>query len=257
MSIKSITKALVKKHIPKDSFRMIIYGATQTGKTYFLRHHLLEQVADKFDKIYVFTVNHNKDTYTKILHEKLKYIEGETYDVFTDPNPDFILQMISVLGALRDKMYKTDKYTDEGDPIYGGEWLYVFDDILNKTLTSDPEFRALFVAGRHQGISVVMITQVTNDVITTAIKGNTDMVVIFPIYNTFQRREILARITEALIKRHDDRHEEVNSNSLVHEARSILSEILGDTNKYRFIMIDQQNDIVVSPVQIKNDNEMP
>lgn len=246
----------IKQFIPKDSFRMMIYGASNTGKTYFLKNFLLPVLKKKFDKVYIFTVKHNVEPYKRRL-ESLGFVDTESYTIFDDPNPMFIRMALTALNELKNKLYKLDEYDSDDNPIYSQEWLYIFDDILNKKLTESPEFLDIFISGRHSYTSVIMISQVTTDIVTPKIKGNLTHKIIFPTDNKFQKLEYLNLIGSAIESAYDDQGQSLSESEIREKANTFyIRGVKGEKNKYRYIIIDGKNKMMLSPKgKVSKDDE--
>jgi hypothetical protein len=128
--------------IPKQPFRMLICGASNSGKTNLLLNLLMRYI--EHDKLYMISKHPDQDKY-KLLQEFYQTIEA-------DPQlAEYIDKPIATFVDSLDKMTPVDKLKKQFKNII------VFDDMVSET-NQKPIVDA-FIHGRHSGASVIYLTQ--------------------------------------------------------------------------------------------------
>lgn len=176
------------KEIKKKFFRMIVFGSSQSGKTYFVLNILLPSIINSYDTIYVFTTKGNKKSYENKFDELNLKKNDQNYEIITK---NYIEELENLRDQQEDNVIGTN---DIGENIYGSNVLIIWDDILDGKVTKQKPFRDMFTNMRHLQFSTIFLTQIVNKVITTDMKANTSYFVIFKIGHYDQRREALKLI---------------------------------------------------------------
>ena len=134
-------------HLPDHPCRILIIGGSGSGKTNLLLN-LIENQSD-IDKIYLYAKDPYEPKYQYLINKR----EGVGINHFKDPN-DFI--------KYSNDMHDVYKNINDYNPDKENKILIVFDDMIvemihNKKLNS--VVSELFIRGRKQNISLVVITQ--------------------------------------------------------------------------------------------------
>jgi len=219
-------KELIKK-IKAGPFRMLIFGSSGSGKSHFLTHTMLPLIKTNYDEFVVFTRAFNKSFFQKMFQTKMK------------PHiPMFHIGIEGILDKIEDikekQMENVKTWDKYGNPIFRTNIMFVFDDILNEKLFKNDEFLEVFANLRHLQISTILCTQITNKVISTQMKCNTNFFVIFKLNDEIQQRFPLARIREAINK-----DGIIESRKLKRKAINIYNDRL-IRKKYGYLIIDDE-----------------
>jgi len=169
-------------------FNSIIYGKTKSGKTYFLLNIMYPMIRDLYDKVYIFSRASNYKTYKEAIPNCV-FIDHDHGRAMKD------LLNFQIYKNIDEEKSKKDKH----QTIYKDNFLIIWDDILDEKLFKDDIFKSQFFNGRHYQISVILLTQVSNKIITTDIKGNTQVSIYFKIVDVNQLNSCRRRIEEALV----------------------------------------------------------
>lgn len=232
----------MKKRITEKMFRMIIFGQTASGKTYFLANSVLPAISKNFDKFVVFTKKYNSEVYRKML--KKVGVEEKDIIIFnvsllSDPEDTTIIKQDYVIPTLQSiaKTQERNVLPDldkEGHPTYKYRVLCILDDILNEKMMKSSAFEDVFYTYRHLNISVILLSQISNKCISTQMKGNTHYNVIFKMqghYQTLYPRQLIA---DSLITRKGMEQKKAEE-----MASKIYSKYIAGT-KFGWIMIDHE-----------------
>jgi len=214
--------ATFMQSLKEDYFRLMIYGSSGSGKTYWLLHTLIPALKDSYDTIIVFTRSHNNAEYQKNIPDVAII------------NEDFG----EVLGKIRKIQEKNIKGLNKDDqPIYHTRILLVWDDVLDKKLFNDKAFMSQFTNMRHLQTSTIVISQITNDIVNTGMKANTSHFVIFRINGYYQQIELFRMIESAIGNELLLAGIDVTEKELRRKAKKMYREEVAMV-KYGHIMID-------------------
>ena len=151
-----------KKLYPEHPCRVIITGPSNVGKSVFLTNIILN-VINEYNKIYIYSPSLHQDLYQKLIkcfsnfipiHIIPKILNEEDLDIVIDEivnNKDFQksdteIETFDNIEALK---YPQD-YVDNS--------IIILDD-LNQKEMDDPRVQAMFKRGRHNNISIFIISQ--------------------------------------------------------------------------------------------------
>lgn len=120
-----------------NSFTMIISGSRMAGKSNFLKYLLCEPLRNEFNMIVVFSKTIENGFYQNFIDSKLmfKNINGE------------IITMLSK--AYHDFKEKGKKF----------RYLVILDDFIDAKTRYNEQIADLFYLGRHNGASIICLTQ--------------------------------------------------------------------------------------------------
>jgi hypothetical protein len=217
------------KDIKKDFFRLIVFGQTGCGKTYWLLNTLWPVLKHGYDEVFVFTKTHNAKVY-------MNAIEG--VHIVTKDYKDTLIQI---------KQLQEQNITGEdkdGHPIFGSNILLIFDDVLDESLFKDREFMDIFTNMRHLQTSTVLISQITNKAINTRMKSNCSHFCIFRVNDFYQRLDLLRMIENAIA------NTMANAGRIIPkgEAKSRSEKLYNDNVirvEYGHIMLNERGDIFI------------
>lgn len=219
-------KQLIKR-FKNDYFRMIIFGCTGSGKSYFLAKQLYPIIKKNYDNIVVFTRKFNATFYEKQI---------PNCSLITDK--DTILDSIKRIKETQEMNIK--KLDNLGCPIYKTNILFIFDDIVDEKLFKDDEFKEIFFNLRHLQISVILLSQISNTAINTSLKANCQFFVIFKLNDMYQKRFAMQLIEQSVMNEDPS----FTDNDIKTKSKKIMISSLYD-KKYGKIIIDDQNNYYI------------
>jgi len=158
-----------------DPFRMLILGASMSGKTHFFLNTIYKAICSNFHKIILFTSISNKPEYVKIIPEnKLVFI-----DVFSYENE----AIINLINGIKEFIENTQKIgeTQTGKVIYEYNYLFIFDDFYNDKIIKSPTFVSIFTNFRHLQVSTCFISQKLDVMVSNVMKENSTFILIFKL----------------------------------------------------------------------------
>jgi hypothetical protein len=205
----------LKKKFREDFFRCCIFGASQSGKTYWLVNILIPDIINQYDEIFVFTRSHNNEQYKRVFKKYRK-------DVHII-NRNFI-GALTKIRKLQDANIK--KVKKNGEPVYHANLLLIWDDVLDEKLFRDPSFLDQFTNLRHLQASTIVISQILNQAVTTQMKANTNIFVLFRMNHYRQRGEIVKLIEETIIKEYERAGRRFAPEKIKREAKNLYNEFI-------------------------------
>lgn len=128
----------LKRYMPDECFRMLICGASGTGKTNTLLHMLLNPLI-YYDKIYLYAKNLEQDKYNQ-LSEKLSQIADKCNASLDD-----------ILFSLNDEIIPVDQMENLAQKVI------IFDDYVCENNQKD--IINYFISGRHKNCCVIYLSQ--------------------------------------------------------------------------------------------------
>jgi hypothetical protein len=236
----------LKKKFRKDFFRCQIWGASQCGKTYFLTNILLPEIIKQYDEVIVFTRSHNNKYYKKALNKLKKNI--------TIINEDFI-DNLNKIRKMQEDTNNIKKFDKDGNPEYNVNLLIIFDDIIREKDFRNDDFLDLFTNFRHLQCSTILISQIVNHAITTQMKANTNIFVMFRLGHYKQRSEIIKLIEEALMKEAEEKEIKLEPPVIKRIAKSIYHDNITSI-KYGYVATDD-GQILYLPNMTDSSDEEP
>ena len=192
------------KHGIKLPFRMIIIGASGSGKTNIVMN-LITLMENTFNKIYLYTRNKDEPLYN--------YLE------MAIPDKDFleIHEGISHLNSI------------DLDNHFFGQTLIIFDDLVQEK--NQTQIKELYFRGRKIGCSIVYLTQ-KYSLVPTSIRENVNYLILKKIAG---KRDVLSILRNGSL--HAEKEELLNMYQFCVSGDDILSFLMIDFNakqEYQF-----------------------
>ena len=122
--------------MPNDSFKMLLLGNTNSGKTNLL-YHLLIVPLIYYDEIYLYAKNLEQDKYQNLINKMNEISKQTGYDVMKASNDAII--------PIKDLAYEDNRK------------LIIFDDYVCEK--NQREIVDYFIQGRHKNCSVIYLSQ--------------------------------------------------------------------------------------------------
>ena len=216
LNIRPVDPEILTWKSPSDFFRMLIVGASQSGKTKMLLDLWESVLSDQYHEIYVFTIEDNKEFYRVNFGTKHVYTNEQTC----------ILDIESIIAAQR-KPSNILRYDQDKKPVYKKRILIVFDDIISESLVKTPTISQLFGAGRHSYISTVFIIQHPKSVVSTFMKGQITHLLMFKTVTPSAREWCVEMLAYA-------GRSKVENKDIMREAKRLYDDVVLDI-KYGYI----------------------
>ena len=214
-------------------FNCFIYGMTGSGKTYFLMNVMYPIVKDLYQQVYVFSRATNFDEYKKAIPKCVFIAEQHL------PLLKAIMKKQEIEGVDEVKTKSQHK------TVYKENILFIWDDYLDLKTFKDDIFKSQFYNGRHYQISVIVMSQVTNNVITTDLRGNTGLSVYFRVSNSNQRTNAINAISECIYNVND----EMSKRDVHNKANKMYGEYISGI-KYGHMIINSACEILYPRISL-------
>ena len=178
---------------PIHPCRCIITGPSNVGKTYFLTNIILN-IINEYDKIYIYSPSLHQDLYQKLIKCFTNYIpihiipnilNEEDIDIVieeTTNNKDFEKSNIEI--ETFDNIEEL-KYPQE----YENNSIIILDDLNEKEINND-RIQAMFKRGRHNNLSIFIISQDYYELPKKTIRANGNIFHLFKPNNFLDVRNI-------------------------------------------------------------------
>ena len=148
-----INKAMEDNIIPSHPFRLLLTGASASGKSQVVLNLMKKKNFYKgyFDIIFLISATCNKDDTQKLLNIN----PSNTCENLDYKAPLFLEHIFKT----QDSIIKENK----GDISKAPKVLIILDDIISsKLFLNSPQYKQLLIAGRHSGISSITLSQKYN-----------------------------------------------------------------------------------------------
>ena len=167
---------------PKHPLRCIICGPSNVGKSVFLTNLILN-IINEYDKIYIYSPSLHQDLYQKLIKCFTNYIpihiipnilNEEDIDIVNDEivnNKDFEKTDTEIETFIN---IEELKYPQE----YENNGIIILDD-LNEKEINDDKIQAMFKRGRHNNLSIFIISQDYPELPKRTIRANGNIYHIF------------------------------------------------------------------------------
>jgi hypothetical protein len=184
-----------KKILLEDYFRLALFGPSASGKTWWIKK-LLKDLVYFYNRVFIFTLQHNKEDYEEILEKAEKEINkyknkdilekeidvdgGNGGEALKDAEKDLkklgklfaykiiydktfeevmsLVQMIKSSNMIKIKSKTTDKIKE----IIPYNILIILDDQITNKASKNEYFHQVFASCRHNHISIIYLIQYMN-----------------------------------------------------------------------------------------------
>ena len=182
-----------KKLYPKHPCRIIITGPSNSGKTYFLSNIILN-IINEYDKIYIYSPSLHQDLYQRLIkcftnqipiHIISNILNEEDIDIVIDElvnNKDFQKsdKEIETFNNIQELKYPQE---------YENNSIIILDDLNEKEINND-KIQAMFKRGRHNNLSIFIISQDYCELPKKTIRANGNIFHFFKTNNYLDVRNI-------------------------------------------------------------------
>lgn len=158
-----------------ESFRMIVFGCSGSGKTYWICHKLIPVLLQKYSVFFVISPSYNGGVYTKHLpKETTKSIDSTKFKK-GDDLPDKLKQIEFALKSFTKKGVKDQ----HGHSIVKYNSLIILDDVLSEKYAKMDELPNIFMRFRHYNCSIIMTSNSCTRIVSQSMIANSSHLVHF------------------------------------------------------------------------------
>ena len=258
-----------------DYFRMTILGSSNSGKTYYVRE-LLPLLCSYYNRVFIFTQEHNRIEYDKLLKEFASSLEvlskkqaqlqediekneneaqikktlkkmGKTFSftIYTGFN---FSESIQLATGIKDSNYI--KLTSKSKYNYGKEInlkpykiLIIFDDVISNKSSKDDDFLRFVSNCRHAQTSLIYLSQYLSAAyLNEGLKNNMTHIVLTK-GNSKETRHLIKR--DFLGPTVDAALEDNDNDTLIKETRNKLYNSIFNEPYTKLIFVTKDNSIYI------------
>ena len=178
---------------PSHPLRCIITGPSNVGKTRFLTNLILN-IVNEYDKIYIYSPSLHQDLYQRIIKCFTNYIPINIIpNILSEEDIDIVIDEL-----VNNKDFeKSDIEIETYDNIeelkfpqdYENNSITILDDLNEKEINND-KIQAMFKRGRHNNLSIFIISQDYYELPKKTIRANGNIFHLFKPNNFLDIRNI-------------------------------------------------------------------
>ena len=175
-----------KQLYPSHPLRCIITGPSECGKSVFLTNLILN-IINEYDKIYIYSPSLHQDLYQKLIKCFSNYIPINIIpNILNDEDIDIVIEEV-----INNKDFeKSDCEIETFDNIedlkfpqeYENNSIIILDDLNEKEINNE-KIQAMFKRGRHNNLSIFIISQDYYELPKRTIRANGNIYHIFKANN--------------------------------------------------------------------------
>ena len=175
---------------PSHPVRCIITGPSESGKSYFLTNLILN-IINEYDNIYIYSHSLHQDLYQRLIKCFSNYIPINIIPkILNEEDIDIVIDEI-----VNNKDFKkSDTEIETFDNIeelrypqeYENNSIIILDDLNEKEINND-KIQAMFKRGRHNNLSIFIISQDYYELPKRTIRANGN---IYHIFNPNNFRDV-------------------------------------------------------------------
>ena len=178
---------------PKHPVRCIITGPSECGKSYFLTNLILN-IINEYDKIYIYSPSLHQDLYQKLIKCFTNYIPINIIpNILNEEDIDIVIEEI----VNNKDFQKSNTEIETFDNIeelrfpqeYENNSIIILDDLNQKKINND-KLQAMFKRGRHNNLSIFIISQDYYELPKRTIRCNGNIFHLFKPNNYLDVRNI-------------------------------------------------------------------
>ena len=178
---------------PNHPLRCIITGPSNVGKTFFLTNIILN-IINEYDKIYIYSPSLHQDLYQKIIKCISNNIPIHIIpNILNEENLDLIIEEVINNKDFQKSNIEIETFDNIEELKYPQEYennsIIILDD-LNQKEMDDPRVQAMFKRGRHNNLSIFIISQDYYELSKKTIRCNGNIFHIFKPNNFLDVRNI-------------------------------------------------------------------
>ena len=172
---------------PIPPLRCIITGPSNVCKTYFSTNIILN-IINEYDKIYIYSPSLHQDLYQKLIRCFSNYIPIHIIpNVLNEEDIDILIDELVNIKDFEKSNIEIEKFDNIEELRYPQEYennsIIILDDLNEKEINND-KIQAMFKRGRHNNLSIFIISQDYYELPKRTIRANGNIYHIFKP-NTF------------------------------------------------------------------------
>ena len=178
---------------PSHPCRCIISGRSNVGKTYFLTNIILN-IINEYNKKYIYSPSLHQDLYQKLIKCFSNNIPIHIIpNILNEENLDLIIEEVINNKDFQKSNIEIETFNNIEELKYPQEYennsIIILDDLNQKEL-NDPRVQAMFKRGRHNNLSIFIISQDYYELSKKTIRCNGNIFHIFKPNNFLDVRNI-------------------------------------------------------------------
>ena len=162
--------------------RVIITGPSESGKSYFLTNLILNMI-NEYSKIYIYSPSLHQDFYQKLIKCFSNYIPTNIIpNILNDQEIDFVIGEVISHKDFEKSNIEIETYDNIEELKFPQEYennsIIILDDLKEKEINND-KIQAMFKRGRHNNLSIFIISQDYYELPKKTIRANGNIYHIF------------------------------------------------------------------------------
>ena len=182
-----------KKLYPNYPCRVIITGPSESGKSYFLSNLILN-VINEYDKIYIYSPSLHQDLYQRLINCFSNYLPIHIIpNILNEEDLDILIEEIVNNKDFEKSDIEIETFDNIENLKYPQEYednsIIILDDLNEKEINND-KIQAMFKRGRHNNLSIFIISQDYYELPKKTIRANGNIFHLFKPNNFLDIRNI-------------------------------------------------------------------
>ena len=178
---------------PSHPVRCIITGPSESGKSYFLSNLILI-IINEYDKIYIYSPSLHQDLYQKLIKCFSNYIPIHIIsNILNDEDIDIVIAEVINNRDFQKSNIEIETYDVTADLKFPQDYednsIIILDDLNEKEINND-RIQAMFKRGRHNNLSIFIISQDYYELPKKTIRANGNVFHLFKPNNYLDVRNI-------------------------------------------------------------------
>ena len=178
---------------PSHPLRSIITGPSNSGKSVFLTNIILN-IINEYDKIYIYSPSLHQDLYQKLIKCFSNYIPINIIpNILNEEDLDIVSEEIINNEDFEKSNTEIETYDSIEELKYPQEYennsIIILHDLSEKEINND-KIQAMFKRGRHNNLSIFIISQDYYELPKKTIRANGKMFHLFKTNNYLDVRKI-------------------------------------------------------------------
>ena len=178
---------------PSHPCRCIITGPSECGKSVFLTNLILN-IINEYDKIYIYSPSLHQDLYQRLIKCFSNYIPIHIIpNILNEADIDIVIDELVNNKDFKKSDIEIETFDNIEDIKYPQEYenntIIILDDLNEKKINND-KIQAMFKRGRHNNLSIFIISQDYYELPTKTIRANGNIFHLFKPNNYLDVRNI-------------------------------------------------------------------
>ena len=178
---------------PNHPVRCIITGPSECGKSVFLTNLILN-IINEYDKIYIYSPSLHQDLYQKLIKCFTNYILINIIpNILNENDIDIVIEEIVNNKDFQKSNIEKETFDNIEELKYPQEYennsIITLDDLNDKEINND-KIQAMFKRGRHNGLSLFIISQDYYELPKRTIRANGNIYHLFKPNNFLDIRNV-------------------------------------------------------------------